>query len=186
MKTPHLTPHEIQQRIWRELGRATQDRHHAWRTPVLATTGADATPEARTIVLREADSSLSSLRFYTDSRSPKVSELISQPRASLVFWSKRLNWQLRARVDMCVQSAGPQIDAVWERVSQSAAAGDYLSTDGPGDPLPVERAAPSNTKSPHHLAILAAQVQQIDWLELRRGGHRRAWLSVNTWQWRVP
>jgi len=181
-----LTEQEIRQRIWIELERACQDRHHEWRTPVLATVGKDGFPNARTVVLRRADRKLDSLQFYTDSRSSKVSELFHAPTAMLVFWSKRLNWQLRARVDMCVQSAGPQIDAVWERVSQSAAAGDYLSTDGPGEPLPVERAAPSNTKSQHHLATLSAQVQQIDWLELRRGGHRRAWLSANTWEWRVP
>ena len=184
MKTPHSTPHEIQQRIWRELGRATQDRHHAWRTPVLATTGADATPEARTIVLREADSSLSSLRFYTDSRSPKVLELISQPRASLVFWSKRLNWQLRVHVSFTIHATGHVVDSVWSRVSQSATAADYLSARVPGTPL----SAPTLDLLPdqHHLAVMHAVVQEIDWLELARDGHRRARFSGKTWEWLVP
>ena len=97
MENSCQTPSEIRHRIWMELGRATQDRHHAWRTPVLATTGEDGLPHARTVVLREADANTAHLRFYTDGRSAKVSQLSYRPDALLVFWSKRLNWQLRVR-----------------------------------------------------------------------------------------
>jgi len=33
---------------------------------------------------------------------------------------------------------------------------------------------------------LSAQVNEIDWLELARGGHRRARLSADTWEWLTP
>jgi hypothetical protein len=36
------------------------------------------------------------------------------------------------------------------------------------------------------LAVLTAQVRQIDWLELGRGGHRRAVFDAAMWEWRVP
>lgn len=87
---------------------------------------------------------------------------------------------------MGVQTAGSQVDAVWERVSQSAAAGDYLSMDAPGDALPSGQAVTSDETGMHHLAILVAQVHEIDWLELRSAGHRRAAFSANSWEWRVP
>ena len=194
MQTPLLNPDEIRQRIWQELQRATQDRHSEWRTPVLATVSRQGAPDARTVVLRHADAKLSRLQIYTDSRSPKVAALADQPSAILVFWSKRLSWQLRVRVQMSVQIAGPQVEAVWDRVRQSAAAGDYLSAAAPGDVLPDEQAdeqadqqaLPEDPTRPHHLAILIAQVQEIDWLELARGGHRRALLGADTWAWRVP
>ena len=182
----NFTALEIRQRTWMELERAVQDRHHEWRTPVLATVDTEGTPNARTVVLRHADAQLQSLQFFTDGRSPKITELSHQPTAMLVFWSKRLNWQLRVRVQIAVQTTGPQVDAVWERLSQSAAAGDYLSADAPGDELPEGETAPANTKGMHHLAILVAQVQEVDWLELRREGHRRAVFGKDTWQWRVP
>ena len=185
MQTPMLNPDEIRQRIWKELQRATQDRHSEWRTPVLATVGRQGAPDARTVVLRHADAKLSRLHIYTDSRSPKVTALADQPSAMLVFWSKRLSWQLRVRVHMSVQTTGPQIEAVWDRVSQSAAAGDYLSAAAPGDVLPSEQELPGDPTHQHHLAILIAQVQEIDWLELARGGHRRAMLGADTWDWRV-
>jgi pyridoxamine 5'-phosphate oxidase len=184
METILLTPHEIQQRIWIELGRATQDRHHAWRTPVLATIGADATPDARTVVLREVDSSLFNLRFYTDSRSTKVADLATQPRASLVFWSKRLNWQLRAQVSFTIHSSGQVVDAVWSQVKQSATAADYLSALAPGTPL--SEPSPELLPNKHHLAVISAVVHEIDWLELSKGGHRRARFSSRSWEWLVP
>ena len=181
-----MTEPEIRQRIWTELQRATLDRHHEWRTPVLATVGTDGAPQARTVVLRHADAKLARLHIYTDSRSPKVAELVAQPSATLVFWSKRLSWQLRVRADISVQATGPEVAAVWNRVSQSAAAGDYLSAAAPGDALPVQQADSGAPASTHHLAILNVQVQEMDWLELARSGHRRAVFGAHAWAWRTP
>lgn len=65
-------------RVWQELTRAPHDRHHDWRTPILATQGIDQIgPQARTVVLRYADASLWTLRVYTDARSAKCSEVLS-------------------------------------------------------------------------------------------------------------
>ena len=177
---------DIRHRIWQDLQRATQDRHHEWRTPVLATVGADGLPQARTVVLRHADSKLGRLQIYTDSRSPKVNDITGKPEVLLLFWSKRLGWQLRVRAIASVQHSGPEVDAVWSQVVQSAAASDYLSVNAPGEKLPAVSTVSANLQSPHHLAIISLQVQDIDWLELARSGHRRAAFSANTCQWLVP
>ena len=188
------TPPEIRKRIWQELARAVQDRHHEWRTPVLATVQMGGTPNARMVVLRQVDADLARLIIYTDSRSDKVSELANRSEAMLVFWSKRLSWQLRVRISATVHVTGPLVDAAWERVRQTAAAGDYLSAAAPSSTLPAAPAIkdgtqptnPSNPTSQHHLAIIEAQVQEIDWLELARNGHRRARLRADTWDWLTP
>ena len=186
METPLQTDLDIRQRIWVELQRATHDRHHEWRTPVLATVGADSLPGARTVVLRQADAKSASLAFYTDSRSPKVAELVAMPYASFVFWSKRLSWQLRVRAHMTVQTSGPQVNEVWERMRQSPAAGDYLAAAAPGALLADASAPQAPEGLQHHLAIVTAQVLAIDWLELARAGHRRAVLTATSFEWRVP
>jgi pyridoxamine 5'-phosphate oxidase len=82
---PLQTPQEIRHRIWQELVRASQDRHHAWRTPVLASVGRDGAANARTVVLRHADAADQTLRIYTDRRSPKLSEIATDPHALFVF-----------------------------------------------------------------------------------------------------
>ena len=173
-----VQPNELVSRVWQELIRAQHDRHHAWRTPVLATQGLDGFPQARTIVLRQADAANWTLTAFTDARSPKCAELLAQPHMQLIFWSTRLNWQLRVSAQATVHTQGALVDAAWARVRQSKAAGDYLSTAAPGSIIVSElnTQAASNTEyaSMHHLAILSFAVQSMDWLALDRTGHQRA------------
>ena len=191
MKIHLQTPEEIRPQIWKELGRASLDRHHEWRTPVLASAYADGLPDARTVVLRQVDAVAGQLTFYTDSRSPKVAQLQAKAPAVLVFWSARLSWQLRVRVACSVITAGPEIEALWQGVKQSAAAGDYLSPLPPGAVLPPDSGTAGTPKASvpaptHSFALLRAQVLQMDWLALSRDGHRRAQLSATTWDWLTP
>jgi hypothetical protein len=185
------SPEQISARVWQELVRAPHDRHHDWRTPILATQGIDQSgPQARTVVLRLADASKWTLHAYTDSRSPKCSELQAQPLAQLTFWSKRLHWQLRVSALATVEKDGEQVVAAWERVRQSSAASDYLSALPPGhvqacgEPV-VEN--PGNILLKHHLAILNFKVLAMDWLALSKDGHRRARFTPSGLsEWLVP
>jgi len=174
---------DLYRRIWMELQRAAQDRHHDWRTPVLSSVDAQGIPQARTVVLREVNTNTRELTFYTDRRSPKVAELQAAPLTALVFWSKRLSWQLRVAARVRVDTTGRLIDAAWARVSQSAAAGDYLSATAPGSPLQHQNNAPNKH---HNMAILTAQIDVLDWLELARSGHRRALVTPDRTEWCVP
>ncbi len=118
-------------RLWQELSRAPHDRHHEWRTPTLATQGlGNNGPQARTVVLRQADAPAYNLRVFTDARSPKCAELVAQPMAQLTFWSKRLNWQLRVSALTTIELEGERVSAAWERIKQSPARADYLSANG--------------------------------------------------------
>ena len=186
MKTFFETPEVIRQQIWKELGRATQDRHHAWRTPVLATSGADGLVNARTVVLRRVDPLASQLEIYTDRRSAKVSELQQQPNAQFVFWSDRLNWQLRIRVSVSILTDGPQIQALWQTVKQTAAARDYTGSIAPGALLAAERATAAVLSDETHFTLLRGQVVEMDWLELAREKHRRARIVGEVWEWLKP
>lgn len=177
------SPRHILQQIWEELALAVDDRQHAWRMPVLSTVAGDGTPNARTVVLRGAQAFAQMLRFYTDARSPKVDELRRSQRALLVFWSARLQWQLRVRVDVTVATDGPEVAFLWEQIRRSPAAGDYLGESAPGSKL-TEAAGCTGTAA--HFALLDAHVVEIDWLDLGAGGHRRARFSAGTCQWLAP
>jgi pyridoxamine 5'-phosphate oxidase len=198
MKTQLHAPEDIRQQIWKELVRASRDKHHGWRTPVLATTGLGGQAQARTVVLRHAHTATGELDMYTDSRSAKVQELLAQAQAQLVFWSARLGWQLRAQVEVSVITSGPEWDALWEIVRQSPSAGDYIGALAPGARLPeVQGDADADVEAEHKapwngpmaapcFAVLRAQLVQMDWLELSRTGHRRAQLAAHTWAWLAP
>lgn len=170
-------PDNLIERLWQELKRAPLDKHHEWRTPILATQGLEmAGPQARTVVLRHADASTWSLRIYTDSRSSKCKELALQPLAQLTFWSKRLSWQLRVSARVTIETDGERVEHAWDQMRQSPAANDYLSQLPPGQVqssvLGAPVVAPASQK--HFLAVANFQVLSMDWLFLNRAGHCRA------------
>ena len=45
----------LRAQIWQQLRQAIGEREHEWRTPVLADVDAEGLPQARTVVLRQAD-----------------------------------------------------------------------------------------------------------------------------------
>jgi pyridoxamine 5'-phosphate oxidase len=180
-------PLEIRAQIWKELTRCVNDKHHAWRTPVLSTQALGGGVNARTVVLRGAQQREQQLFMYTDARSSKVIELTHHSTAMLVFWSPRLRWQLRATVHTELLASGPLFEAAWHKMSQTRARADYTSACVPGSHL-VEGApdTPETDDSQHHFLILVAQVKAMDWLELSSSGHRRAAIGLDTWEWLAP
>lgn len=163
----------LEAEIWRELEKAPGDKHHAWRSPVLATVVGDSA-DARTVILREVDRANKRLVTFTDARAAKVAQLVERPQATFVMWSPSLAWQLRCRVKLSVETGGLATTSRWARIKTSPAAQDYLSRSAPGailespdnlDTEPLERA---------HFAVVSAEVEAIDWLEIHHDGHRRA------------
>lgn len=175
----------IEAAIWQQLARATQDRHHAWRTPALATVDAEGLPEARTVVLREVDAAQRRLWIYSDARAAKVAQLQRQPQATLLAWSPRLHWQLRLRLRVTLHTGGLALSSRWARVKLSPSVGDYLSAHAPGEPL-TDPVPPPPAAERAHFAALEAEVLQIDWLELHRDGHRRARFDGHGACWLQP
>ena len=193
---PLTTLEAVQAEVWRQLLRATNDKHHAWRSVVLATATADGA-DARTVILREVDADARLLRIFTDERAAKVAQLMSHPVGTVVMWSPALGWQLRCRVRLTVQSQGLAATSRWALVKLSPAAQDYLSPLPPGAALAGAELAGDSPGAPSadaarvpapqpHFAIIEAQVLAIDWLELKRGGHRRALFDDAGARWVQP
>jgi hypothetical protein len=181
------TLEQIESAVWQELRRATHDRHHEWRTLVLATVDVDddgvARPDARTVVLREVDINARELVIYSDSRAAKARQLSIRDVAMLVLWSKRLGWQVRCRAHCIFEVDGLSVSSRWQRVRLSPSSQDYLSALPPGTPL---EAAPPALQERESFASLTARIDRIDWLELHREGHRRAVFGESEAHWVQP
>jgi hypothetical protein len=78
---------------------------------------------------------------------------------------------------------GEAVEAAWQRVSQSPAAGDYLSAAAPGAACAPDEVG---VCLQHNLCIVSAQVLSMDWLALSKEGHRRARVSADSVAWCVP
>ena len=207
---PLETAQAIKARIWQELERASRDRHHEWRTPVLASISLTNQPSARTVVLREVNLKDKCFEIYSDRRSPKIAELKQHPGALLHFWSKRLQWQLRVAVKVHVLESGVDVESRWGRLKLTAAARDYLNPYPPGsliekpselsveltaEPLLEKEAEALVARSMeqtldkemgNNFCLIRAHFIDMDWLELHVDGHRRARFSDDEWQWLLP
>ncbi|MDH4393431.1 MAG: pyridoxamine 5'-phosphate oxidase family protein [Aquabacterium sp.] len=178
---------EIHQACWQQLAACVRDKSHGWRVLGLATVDGD-TADLRSVVVREVDDRARTLMFFTDARSPKVVQIAVQPQARMLAWSGALSWQLRLRVRLDVQTSGLAVSSRWARLRLSPAAQDYLSPLPPGAPLggPMPPPLPDRD-SRNHFAVVLAQVQAMDWLELHADGHRRALFGADgAGQWVTP
>jgi pyridoxamine 5'-phosphate oxidase len=175
----------IESEIWRQLERATHDKHHAWRVPVLATVDGDAA-DARSVILREVDARQKQLLTFTDDRAGKVSQLLRHPLATLVMWSPALSWQLRCRVLLSLEMTGLAATSRWARIKLTPAAQDYLARLPPGAELEAPEVPTAAPLKREYFAVINAQVLKIDWLELRREGHRRALFDDRGGRWLQP
>jgi pyridoxamine 5'-phosphate oxidase len=172
----------LHERLWEELDSAVRDKTHAWRTPVLATVGGHAGADARVVVLREVEVTNRSLVFFTDARSPKAAQMTARPAATMVMWSPTLGWQLRLAVSLQIETSGLAVSSRWARLQMSPAAQDYLAPRPPGAAMST---APER-ESRAHFAVVAAQVQSMDWLALDAAGHRRAVFDKHGARWVQP
>jgi hypothetical protein len=180
----------IEATVWRELEHAVHDRGHGhphpWRVGVLATRDGDGV-DARSVVLRELDAVSRTLLVYTDARSPKARQIEQDSRGTLVLWSAALGWQVRLRVTLTLQTSGLAVLSRWARLKLTPAAHDYLSPLPPGTALDAPHAPFHPTReSREHFAVIAAEVQGIDWLELDARGHRRAVFDGGPARWVAP
>jgi hypothetical protein len=187
---------EIEDSIWSELESCVAHRPrshepddtapveppHEWRVATLATLD-DGRPEARSIVLREVDAPERRLVFYTDARSPKVRQIEASPKGTLMFYSRRLGWQVRMQVNLVVEKSGLAVSSRWAKLQTAAGADDYLSAAAPGSPLDAPLAALGERG---HFAMIEAQAEAVDWLELDHQGHRRATFDGGGAKWVQP
>ena len=84
---------------------------------------------------------------------------------------------------LSLQTQGLEVSSRWARVTLSPSAQDYLAALPPG--TPVDRFQPERgTRA--HFAVVTAQIEDMDWLELHRDGHRRARLAGAASTWLTP
>jgi hypothetical protein len=175
--------HLLQRACWEELTRATHEREHGWRIMTLATVESGRA-EARSVTLREAYAATDRLVFFTDDRSQKLQQIQAHPQGTLLAWCPRLSWQIRLRV-LLTRETDPHLAlSRWARLRLSPAAQDYLSPLAPGEPL--SEITSEERGSREHFAMVNAQIESLDWLELHPDGHRRAVFDAEGGRWVQP
>jgi pyridoxamine 5'-phosphate oxidase len=189
---------------WTLIEAGAKNRRSPFHTPVVSTLGIDGAPQGRILVLRNTDRDKRELRFNTDLRSPKVAEIIADPRMSVLLYDAEAKIQLRLSGLARVQSQGAEVDTIWlaaDRFSRrcymaEAAPSSIIDHPTSGLPASVAGRKPEEVElipARKNFALLLFEVQKIDWLYLATEGHRRAVfhydiVAAQSWlgDWAIP
>ncbi len=164
---------------YRLIERGVKDRRNAMHTPSVATIGIDGRPRIRTVVLRDFNEAARTLRFHTDRRSEKVSELARDPRIGVHFYDEVAKVQIRIDGSAAIHCEGAIAEAAWT-ASQRMSRVCYGTDPAPGSV--IERADafrlpgldPEIAAGREHFSAIVVTISAIEWLWLKSGGHRRA------------
>ncbi|MFT4689300.1 MAG: hypothetical protein ACKVHO_15750 [Verrucomicrobiia bacterium] len=170
-------------RIWEALSDAVGIPHSPMRTPVLATTNRLET-SVRTVVLRGVETGKRHLYCQTDVRAAKVREIKANEQVQMLFYHPIQKVQIRATAAAMVYNQDAMAREFWERLPLSQRAG-YGAAEAPGTPLTepgdavasdlkASSAAEDLEVAYPNFAVIAAEVDQFDWLHLRKNGNVRA------------
>jgi pyridoxamine 5'-phosphate oxidase len=187
--------------IWMRLVRGGADRRSAFHTPVVASIDADGMPQQRVMVLRKSIEADATMRFHTDLRSTKVSEIGDSARVSVLGYDAAAKIQIRASGLAVVSDAGETADAAWAASSPSSRR-CYLTRYAPGSvadkpmsglPISLENRVPERRETEAgrvNFAVLTVKLDTLEWLYLAHDGHVRARFESEegAWkgQWLIP
>ena len=163
--------------------RASVDKRHPFRTFVLGTR--DEKMEMRTVVMRSFDSSSFTLRFYTDSRSPKYAQIHRNNQVALLFYHPSKKLQIRAHAlatELSPESTTYR--SIKANLLGSGNTSDYTTLYAPG----ALRDSPDKALSygeDIYLSCFDLEIFSMDLLLLSREGHQRMLAEKDIEGWRV-
>lgn len=178
-------------RVWSLLEDGAANRHSAFHTPTIATTGDDGFPRSRTVILREAHRDENRLRFNTDLRAPKYAQMQVNPDIALHVYDAIQKTQVRVTGSVTLSAGDARSRSVWDAM-QNMSRECYRLGCAPGsqmgDPAGVPRDTLDNAEAYANFAVADVAVKTIDWLYLRHDGHMRAGFDImaKTAEWRAP
>lgn len=164
---------------WRLLARGVADRRSPFHTICVANVDAAGAPSVRTVVLRGVDVPGRTLRFHTDLRSQKASDLARDPRIAVHGYDPGAKVQIRVSGRASIHTDDAVADAAWAS-SRPFSRVCYGVVPAPGDPIETggdfalpETEAEIAAGRANFAAVLIA-VERLEWLYLAHSGHRRA------------
>lgn len=172
----------------RLISAGVQDRRSPAHHPVIASVDSSGIPQQRVMILRDVDWPKRALRFHTDSRSSKVSQIAAGPATSVLIYDEPAKVQLRLTGTAHVET-GVIADLSWQS-STTFARRCYMAESTPGatseqptSGLPewIEGKQPDESQlidARMNFAVMVVTIENIEWLYLANAGHRRA-----TWGW---
>ncbi len=163
---------------WASMVRGSVDKNSAFSTPCVATVaiGKDGSlmSQQRTMVLRAADENTQTLRFYTDSRSPKTLQIQASAGTSVLFYAASAHLQIRVQGNTQLRMNDALCTQLWNNLPAHGRA-SYLSLAAPGTACAsLDDCTLESDSTPTHFCLMDVQITEIETLYLHRTGNQRA------------
>lgn len=177
------------EKAWDVIENGLKDRHSPAHAPVVGTVDEDGAPQMRIMILRDVCRDTRTLRFNTDARSQKITQMRVNGATSILIYDVAAKVQLRLSGAAQVVKDGDVADTAWSQSTPfarrcymaEASPGSEVSTPSSGLPDWIEGKQPSEAQlvdARPNFATLLFQAEQLEWLYLANAGHRRA-----RWTW---
>ena len=162
-----------------ELTRSNVDKKHPFNFFFLCTKGDF--PEVRTVVKRTYSED-HCIVFFTDSRSPKVEQIKSDPRCSALFYHPKKQLQVRIRGHVrLIRQSDSRYSEYLNRLKQHGNLKDYTSNMPPGTPL--KDLAEVIWGEDIFFCPLEIKVHDMDVLLLNKDRHIRTIYTLDQGEW---
>lgn len=189
---------DLENDIWKLLlngSLKSKDPFHTASIATISVTGIS----LRTVVLRKVIVPSKIIRFHTDKRSGKWTELKKNNNISALLYNGPSRIQLRLKGKAILHQNDEVTEDSWQRTSLSGRR-SYLTTNSPsstsnkptsGLALKYETedfTLEESEVGKVNFGVISVEVDSIDWLWLNHAGHRRAFFnySNNQFNWLIP
>jgi len=163
---------------WQLLKEGVHSAGSAYHIINVATVSNGLIPRVRSVVLRGFDEASRSLRFHTDARSDKASEIRMGGCVAVHLYAKDAKIQLRMLCRAQVHHDDAISCEAWRSMKEMSRR-CYSQVEAPGtvvtSPKSVTFGRESDTgKAYGNFAAVVAKIETLEWLYLSATGHRRA------------
>ena len=182
------TLENVRDNISENLKDGVKNRNSDFRTFTLCTAGDE--PSGRTVVLRGYDSSSGIITLHTNYHAKKINQIESNSNVCCVFYSKKSKLQYRCFGHATINHSNSKAREAWNKMS-SLSKECYFQ-----NPLPDTKINNFNDFSKNvvdsqsdYFSVININLIKIDWLYLKREGHRRAHIFIDVPQndtWIAP
>ena len=173
------TLENVRENIIFNLSDGVKNRNSDFRTFTFCTS--TDTPDARTVVLRGYDSHDGIITLHTNYHADKINQLKINSEVCCVFYSKSKKIQIRCFGEASISHSNERSLKSWKNMSDMSKE-CYFQVPNPGEPITKYDNFSKKTvdRESEAFSVIDIKVRKIDWLYLKREGHRRANIFINS------
>ena len=172
------TLENVRESIDFHLSEGVKNRNSDFRTFTLCTS--KEVPAGRTVVLRGYNAKDGIITLHSNYHAEKIIELNSNSRACCVFYSKAKKIQIRCFGNAVINHNNHRTSQAWNNMSEMSKE-CYFQNPNPGNTIDKYNSFTKNiiNEESDSFAVIDIEIDKIDWLYLKREGHRRANIFIN-------